>query len=65
MCPLAVIDRGADRFCLQADNDFLTTDGVAIGQPYNAGMDVDNQALVWRVTLPSVDKGKIKQSIGI
>ena len=43
----------------------MTTDGVAIGQPYNAGMSVDNQALVWRVTLPTVDKGEIKKSIGI
>jgi hypothetical protein len=50
---------------LQADNDFLTTEGVAIGQPYNAGTNVDNQALVWRVTLPTVDKDKIKKSIGI
>ncbi|KAI0777990.1 esterase-like activity of phytase-domain-containing protein [Irpex lacteus] len=35
-----------------ADNDFITTDGSSIGQPYNAGSDVDNQFLVWRVTLP-------------
>jgi len=48
-----------------ADNDFLTTDGVAIGKPYNAGLSVDNQALVWRVTLPTVNQDKIKESIGI
>ncbi len=50
---------------MQADNDFLTTDGVAIGKPYNAGLGVDNQVLVYRVTLPTVDKDKIKDSIGI
>ncbi|KAI0084970.1 esterase-like activity of phytase-domain-containing protein [Irpex rosettiformis] len=35
-----------------SDNDFITTDGIMIGQPYNAGLDNDNQFLVWRVTLP-------------
>ena len=40
----------------QADNDFLTTEGVAIGKAYNAGMNVDNQVLVWRVTLPTVGR---------
>jgi len=48
-----------------ADNDFLTTDGMAVGQPYNASSNVDNQALVWRVTLPTVATDKIKESIGI
>jgi hypothetical protein len=43
----------------------LTTEGVAIGKPYNAGMNVDNQVLVWRVTLPTVDKDEIEKSIGI
>ena len=37
----------------QADNDFLTTDGISVGQPYNAGIDVDTQFMVWRVTLPT------------
>ncbi|KAG6811377.1 hypothetical protein H0H92_007762 [Tricholoma furcatifolium] len=35
-----------------ADNDFLTTDGVSLGQPYNADSDVPNQFMVFRVTLP-------------
>ncbi|KAF9261627.1 hypothetical protein L218DRAFT_869593 [Marasmius fiardii PR-910] len=36
-----------------ADNDFLTTNGVSLGVPYNAGVDVNNQFMVFRVTLPS------------
>ncbi|KIP05896.1 hypothetical protein PHLGIDRAFT_128612 [Phlebiopsis gigantea 11061_1 CR5-6] len=36
-----------------ADNDFLTTDGISLGVPYNAGLDNDNQFLVYRVTLPT------------
>ncbi|KAG6850217.1 hypothetical protein H0H93_016396 [Arthromyces matolae] len=35
-----------------ADNDFLTTQGVSIGKSYNAGIDVDTQFMVFRVTLP-------------
>ena len=52
-------------FFWRADDDFLTTNGVAIGKPYNAGMNVDNQALVWRVTLSTVDGDEIEKSIGI
>ena len=37
---------------LQADNDFITTQGISLGQPYNAGLDNDNQVMVYRVTLP-------------
>ena len=37
----------------QADNDFMTTDGISLGKPYNAGVDNDNQFLVFRVTLPT------------
>ena len=37
---------------MQADNDFISTDGVSLGQPFNAGLDNDNQFLVFRVTLP-------------
>lgn len=37
----------------QADNDFITTNGVALGVPYDQGLDNDNQFLVFRVTLPS------------
>ncbi|THH01971.1 hypothetical protein EW026_g830 [Hermanssonia centrifuga] len=36
-----------------ADNDFLTTQGISLGQPYNAGIDNDNQFMVYRVTLPT------------
>ncbi|KAI0339337.1 hypothetical protein BDW22DRAFT_1409186 [Trametopsis cervina] len=36
-----------------SDNDFITTNGISVGQPYNAGLDNDNQFLVWRVTLPT------------
>ncbi|GJE92346.1 phytase-like domain-containing protein [Phanerochaete sordida] len=36
-----------------ADNDFITTDGFSLGIPYNAGLDNDNQFMVWRVTLPT------------
>ena len=39
---------------MQADNDFLTTDGISLGQPYNAGVDNDNQFLVFRVTIPTL-----------
>ncbi|KAI0746830.1 esterase-like activity of phytase-domain-containing protein [Daedaleopsis nitida] len=35
-----------------ADNDFITTQGISLGKPYNAGLDNDNQFLVFRVTLP-------------
>ncbi|KAA1472587.1 hypothetical protein DENSPDRAFT_859545 [Dentipellis sp. KUC8613] len=35
-----------------SDNDFLSTHGVFNGTPFNAGEDVDNQFLVFRVTLP-------------
>ncbi|KAL1715163.1 esterase-like activity of phytase-domain-containing protein [Schizophyllum commune] len=35
-----------------ADNDFITTDGVSVGEPYDAGADVANQFLVFRATLP-------------
>ncbi|KAI0683162.1 esterase-like activity of phytase-domain-containing protein [Cytidiella melzeri] len=35
-----------------SDNDFITEDGISLGQPYNAGLNNDNQFMVWRVTLP-------------
>ncbi|KAI9441308.1 esterase-like activity of phytase-domain-containing protein [Lactarius indigo] len=35
-----------------ADNDFMSTNGVFDGEPFNAGLDNDNQFLVFRVTLP-------------
>lgn len=50
---------------LQSDNDFLSEQGVFDGQPFNAGMNVDNQFMVFRVTLPTVAPGSVQQSIGI
>ncbi|KAF5359713.1 hypothetical protein D9756_002857 [Leucocoprinus leucothites] len=35
-----------------ADNDFLSTHGFSLGEPFDAEIDVDNQFLVFRVTLP-------------
>lgn len=51
-------------FC-QSDNDFLSTQGRFNGQSFNAGIDNDNQFLVFRVTLPTVPKGSVQQAIGI
>ncbi|KDR72255.1 hypothetical protein GALMADRAFT_229077 [Galerina marginata CBS 339.88] len=48
-----------------ADNDFQSTQGVADGIPFDAGIDEDNQFMVFRVTLPSVVKGSVERSIGI
>ncbi|KDQ11358.1 hypothetical protein BOTBODRAFT_189903 [Botryobasidium botryosum FD-172 SS1] len=50
-----------------ADNDFVTTNGISLGKPYSSsyGQDVDTQALVFRVTLPTVKRGSVEQSIGI
>ncbi|KAF8149113.1 esterase-like activity of phytase-domain-containing protein [Crassisporium funariophilum] len=48
-----------------ADNDFISTQGVSLGVPFNAGLDVDNQVLVFRVTLPSVREGSVERSIGL
>ncbi|KAG5635359.1 hypothetical protein H0H81_011548 [Sphagnurus paluster] len=42
-----------------ADNDFISTNGVSLGVPYDAGLDVDNQFLVFRVTLPGASKVQI------
>ncbi|KAG9003757.1 hypothetical protein FRB90_011126 [Tulasnella sp. 427] len=44
-----------------ADNDFNTLDGTMVGQPYSTsyGKNVDNQFLVYRVTLPMVPRGSI------
>lgn len=50
---------------LQADNDFLSTQGIFDGQPFNGGLDNDNQFLVFRVTLPTVAPGSVQQAIGI
>jgi len=38
-----------------SDNDFLTTNGVFQGSPYNGGLNVDNQFLVFRLTLPGAE----------
>ncbi|KIY62456.1 hypothetical protein CYLTODRAFT_494631 [Cylindrobasidium torrendii FP15055 ss-10] len=37
-----------------SDNDFQTTQGISLGQPFDAGIDVDNQFLVYTVTLPGL-----------
>ncbi|KAL0581259.1 hypothetical protein V5O48_000742 [Marasmius crinis-equi] len=48
-----------------ADNDFISTHGVSLGVPFDAGQDVDNQFLVFLVTLPSVPQGSIRRALGI
>ncbi|KLO16353.1 hypothetical protein SCHPADRAFT_901583 [Schizopora paradoxa] len=48
-----------------ADNDFLSTQGVFNGMSFNAGLDNDNQFLVFRVTLPTVTAGSVQEAIGI
>jgi len=48
-----------------SDNDFLTTNGISLGIPYDAGVNVDNQFLVFQVTLPSVPAGSVQFAIGI
>ncbi|KAF8160004.1 esterase-like activity of phytase-domain-containing protein [Crassisporium funariophilum] len=48
-----------------SDNDFISTHGVSLGVPFNAGLDVNNEFLVFRVTLPSVVRGSVEQAIGI
>ncbi|KAG5336907.1 hypothetical protein C0989_011574 [Termitomyces sp. Mn162] len=35
-----------------ADNDYLTKNGMSLGESYDADINVDNQFLVFRVTLP-------------
>lgn len=49
---------------LQSDNDFLTTHGISLGVPFNGGIDVDNQFLVFRLTLPSIPRGSLQKAIG-
>lgn len=36
-----------------------------MGLPYHATLNADNQALVYRVTLPSVRRGSVEEVIGI
>ncbi|KAF5316148.1 hypothetical protein D9619_006606 [Psilocybe cf. subviscida] len=48
-----------------SDNDFLSTHGVSLGVPFNAGLDVDNEFLVFRVTLPGGISGSVQQALGI
>lgn len=45
-----------------ADNDFISTHGIALGVPFDAGLDNDNQMLVFRVTLPGAVPGDIVAS---
>ncbi|KAH9852586.1 esterase-like activity of phytase-domain-containing protein [Lenzites betulinus] len=42
-----------------ADNDFISEEGVALGQPFDAGLDVDNQFMVFRLTLPGASASDI------
>ncbi|KAM5537133.1 hypothetical protein V8D89_009279 [Ganoderma adspersum] len=53
LAPVGDSDYPDDYFLFTAaDNDFITTQGISLGQPYNAGLDNDNQVMVYRVTLP-------------
>ncbi|KAJ7617309.1 esterase-like activity of phytase-domain-containing protein [Roridomyces roridus] len=47
-----------------SDNDFLSTQGISLGVPYNAGEDVDNQFLVFRLTLPGAS-ASVAKALGI
>jgi len=66
---LAPVDDPAfpdDYFLFTAsDNDFLTEDGIMLGVPYNAGVNVDNQFLVFQVTLPTVSLAGLQNALGV
>ncbi|KAI0266403.1 esterase-like activity of phytase-domain-containing protein [Gloeopeniophorella convolvens] len=42
-----------------SDNDFISTHGISLGVPFNAGLDNDNQFFVFRVTLPGAQIGDL------
>lgn len=66
IAPVNDSDNPNDYFLFTAsDNDFLTTNGISLGQPYDAGQDVDTQFLVFRVTLPSVVAGSVQRLLGV
>ncbi|KAI0047867.1 hypothetical protein FA95DRAFT_1588967 [Auriscalpium vulgare] len=44
-----------------SDNDFISTQGISLGVPFNAGLDNDNQFLVFRVTLPGAAIGDLPE----
>ncbi|KAI0635217.1 esterase-like activity of phytase-domain-containing protein [Trametes polyzona] len=44
-----------------ADNDFISTQGIALGVPFDAGLDNDNQFMVFRVTLPGASAQEVLQ----
>lgn len=46
------------REMFQSDNDFISTNGVSLGEPFDAGLDVDNQFLVFRLTLPGASNAR-------
>ncbi|KAF9002928.1 esterase-like activity of phytase-domain-containing protein [Cyathus striatus] len=48
-----------------SDNDFLSTHGVSLGVPFDAGIDVDNEFLVFQLTLPSVNKNNLNLALGL
>ncbi|KAH7104719.1 hypothetical protein BKA62DRAFT_693179 [Auriculariales sp. MPI-PUGE-AT-0066] len=48
-----------------SDNDFITTNGISLGEPYSQPEDVDTQIIVYRVTLPTVPKGSVERAISL
>ncbi|EJD55294.1 hypothetical protein AURDEDRAFT_140900 [Auricularia subglabra TFB-10046 SS5] len=66
LAPVQDLDFPDDYFLFTvSDNDFQTTDGIALGEPYDDDIDVDTQILVFRVSLPSVQRGSVEQAIGL
>ncbi|KAJ6528663.1 esterase-like activity of phytase-domain-containing protein [Mycena vulgaris] len=49
---------------MASDNDFLSRQGISLGVPYDAGEDLDNQFMVFRVTLPGAAAG-VKKALGV
>ncbi|KAJ8494303.1 hypothetical protein ONZ45_g13284 [Pleurotus djamor] len=65
LAPADDLDFPDDYFLFTAsDNDFISTHGVSLGVPFDAGLDVDNQWLVFRLTLPSVAQCSVHRAIG-
>ncbi|KAF4569963.1 hypothetical protein EYR40_008946 [Pleurotus pulmonarius] len=50
---------------IASDNDYISTHGISLGQPFNAGLDVDNQWIVVRVTLPTIAPCSVHNAIGV
>ncbi|KAF7291259.1 Phytase-like domain-containing protein [Mycena indigotica] len=65
LAPAGVPGAPDDYFLFVAsDNDFISTQGVSLGVPFDAGEDVDSQFLVFRVTLPGAAAG-VKAALGL